>query len=116
MIRFNVFRVVPRPPNTNIITPKWVLPSKIQHGVLTKHKARLVAREFTQVSGIDYNEAHLYAPEVRLESFRVIISFAALFVFDLRQFDVSAAYLHGDINVEVYMGPLPGYGNGEFVW
>jgi Reverse transcriptase (RNA-dependent DNA polymerase) len=83
---------------------------------LVKHKARLVARGFTQIPGIDYNEAYLYAPVMRLESFRILISIAALFDLDLRQFDVSAAYLHGEIDGEVYMDPPPGYGNGESVW
>jgi len=53
---------------------------------------------------------------MRPESFRSLISIAALFDLDLRQFDVSAAYLHGDIDGEVYMDPPPGYGNGDSVW
>lgn len=84
--------------------------------MLIKHKVRLVARGFTQVSGVDYHDAHLYAPVVRLESFRTLISIAALFDFDLRQFDVSVAYLHGDIDGEVYMEPPPGYGTKGTVW
>jgi len=98
MRRLQVFRVVPRPDDTNIITPRWVFRRKFENGLLVKHKARLVARGFTQVSRVDYNEAHLYAPVMRLESFRVITSIAALYDLSLRQFDVSAAYLHGDID------------------
>ena len=92
------------------------LSRKFENGALVKHKARLVARGFTQVPGIDYNEAHLYAPVMRPESFRSLISIAALFDLNLWQFDVSAAYLHGDINGEVYMDPPPGYGNSDSVW
>ena len=73
-------------------------------------------RGFTQISGVDYNEAHLYAPGMRLESFRVLLSIATWFDLDLRQFDVSAAYLHGDIDGEVYMEPPPGHGDGDSVW
>jgi len=62
----NVFKEVPRPNGKNIIMPKWVFRRKYENGSLTKHKARLVARGFTQVSGVDYREAHLYAPVVRL--------------------------------------------------
>ena len=94
MRRLNVFKEVPRPSNKNIITPIWVFRRKYENGTLIKHKARLVARRFTQVFGVDYHEAHLCAPIVRLETFRTLISIAALFDHDLRQFDVSAAYLH----------------------
>jgi Reverse transcriptase (RNA-dependent DNA polymerase) len=89
---------------------------KFEHGTLVKHKARLVARGFTQVSGVDYNEAHLYASVMRLETFRTLVALAALFNFDIRQFDVSAAYLHGEIDREIYMEPPPGYENGDLVW
>jgi len=101
MRRLNVFKEVPRPSGKNI-TPKWVFRRKYENGSLTKYKARLVARGFTQVSGVDYREAHLYAPVVLLESFRALISIAALFDHDLRQFDVSAAYLHGGVDGEAY--------------
>jgi hypothetical protein len=116
MRRLNVYKVVPYPSDTNIITPRWVFHRKFEDGTLTKHKARLVARGFTQIAGIDYNEAHLYAPVMRLESFRLLASLAALFDLDLRQLDVSAAYLHGDIDGDVYMQPPPGYGDGDSVW
>ena len=82
---------------------------KFENGTLIKHKARLVAREITQVSGIDYHEARLLASVVCLETLRVLISIAALFNHDLRQF---AAYLHGEIGGEIYMEPPLGYGAG----
>ena len=107
MRRLNAFKEVPCPNSKNIITPKWVFRHKYENSSLTKHEARLVARGFTQVSGVDYREAHLYAPVVRLEPFRVLISIAALFDHDPRQFHVSAAYIHGDTDGEAYMEPPP---------
>ena len=68
--RLNVFKEVPRPNGKNIMTPT----PHYENSSLTKHKARLVTRGFTQVSGVDYCEAHLYAPVVRLGSFRALIS------------------------------------------
>ena len=76
MLHLGVFREIPRPDDKNIITPKWVFRRKFEDGLLVKHKARLVARGFPQVSGIDYHDAYLYAPVVRLKSFRVLISIA----------------------------------------
>ena len=95
--------------------PAVGLSPKFENRALVKHKARLVARGFTQTSGVDYNEAHLYAPVMRLESFRILLSIAAWFDLDLRQFDVSAAYLHGEIDGEVYMEPPPGHRDGHSV-
>jgi len=79
MRRLNVFKEVPRPNGKDIITPKWVLRRKYENSPLTKHKARLVARGFTQVSDVDYRKAHFCAPVVRLQSFRALISIATLF-------------------------------------
>jgi Reverse transcriptase (RNA-dependent DNA polymerase) len=44
---------------------------------------------------------------MRLETFRTLVALAALFDLDIRQFDVSAAYLHGEIDGEIYMEPPP---------
>jgi hypothetical protein len=52
---------------------------------------------------VDYNEAHLYSPVMRLELFRTLLTLSALsalYNLDTRQFDVS-----GDIDGEVYMEP-----------
>jgi len=43
------------------------------------------------ILALSYHEAYLYAPVVRLESFRTLIAIAALFDLELRQFDVSTA-------------------------
>ena len=47
---------------------------KFENDALVKQKARFVARVFTQISGVDYNEAHLSTPVMRLGSFRVLLS------------------------------------------
>lgn len=57
---------------------------EFENGTLVKHKARLVARGFTHASGVDYHDAYFYAPVVRLEPFRALISIAALSDTELR--------------------------------
>jgi len=113
MRRLNILTTVPSPLDPNIITPRWVSPRKFENGLPSKHKARLVAWGFTQVSAIDCHEARLYAPVMRLASFRVLFSIATWFDLDLRQFDMSAAYLHGEIDDEVYMEPPTDHGDGD---
>ena len=48
---------VPRPEGKSVVTSKWIY--KIKHAVdgsIKKYKARFVARGFSQVEGIDYEE------------------------------------------------------------
>jgi len=109
MRELSVFTAVPRPLNTNIITPHRVFHWNFEDGSVVRHKARLVPRGFANVFGVDNNKSHLYAPVMRLESFQVLASIAALFDLVIRPFEVSAAYLHGGIDGEVYMEPPPVY-------
>jgi hypothetical protein len=83
--------------------------TKIRKWHAVKYKAQLVACSFTQVPGVEYCESYLYAPRVCLESFRIFISITTLFDFRLCQFDMSAGYLHGEIDREVYIEPPPRY-------
>ena len=78
-----------------------------KNGVFEKNKARLVARGNHQRPGIDYNES--FSPVMRLESLRTIISLAATRDLDIIQFDVTSAYLHGTLKVEVHMEQPEGY-------
>jgi len=60
-----VWSLVPRTPEMNIIGTKWVYRNKMdEHGVITRNKARLVAKRYNQEEGIDYDET--YAPMERL--------------------------------------------------
>jgi hypothetical protein len=43
--------------NTNVIGTKWVFQNKQdENGVVIRNKARLVAQDFTQVEGLDFDE------------------------------------------------------------
>ena len=75
--RLNVFKTLSRPLDTSINHTTLGFHRKFKNRLLAKQKARLVARGFTQVSGVDYNDTHLYAPVLRLECFRVLLSIPA---------------------------------------
>jgi hypothetical protein len=57
IMKSDVWEVVPRPEGKSMVTSKWLF--KIKHAVdrsIEKHKARFVARGFSQKEGIDYDE------------------------------------------------------------
>jgi hypothetical protein len=69
-------------PKQNVIGVKWVFCNKENgYGVVTRNKARLVAKGFTQIEGLDFGET--YAPVARLESIRILLTFAAHHDFKL---------------------------------
>ena len=103
--------LVRKPAGKNLISAKWVLKSKTNpDGSLARRKARLVARGFSQTHGVDYFET--FAPVVRYESVRCVLSLAAAKKMTVHQFDVKTAFLHGDIDEEVYMEQPAGYEDG----
>jgi hypothetical protein len=56
--------------------------------VVTRNKARLVAKEYSQVKGLDFGET--YAPVARLESIRILLAYATYHGFKLYQMDVKS--------------------------
>jgi hypothetical protein len=90
-MRNDVWEVVPRPVGKSIMTSRRLY--KIEYaidGSIEKHKARFVARGFSQVEGVDYDET--FAPVVRYTSIQRI-----------HQMDVKTTFLNGFIEEEVYI-------------
>ncbi len=96
----DVWEVVPRPEGKSVVTSRWLY--KVKHaadGSIEKFKARFVARGFSQVEGVDYEET--FAPVARYTSIRSIISIAAEMGWKIHQMDVKTAFLNGFIQEEV---------------
>jgi hypothetical protein len=57
ILKNDVWEIVPRPQDKSVVHSKWIY--KIIHaadGSIDKHKARFVARGFSQKEGVDYEE------------------------------------------------------------
>ncbi|KAJ3552017.1 hypothetical protein NP233_g12969 [Leucocoprinus birnbaumii] len=112
-----VYELVERPVGKNIIDPKWVYALKFDgNGALSDRKSRIVAKGYTQIQGVDFEET--YAATARLESFRLILAIVASLGLVLWQLDFVAAYLNSDIEFDVYMEQPQGFseGGGDMVW
>ena len=103
-----VWITVPRPQNSNVVSCKWVFKIKRDNdGNISRFRARLVARGFSQVYGDDYHDT--YAPVTRLETIRLLFALAVEKDWEIRQIDVKTAYLHGNLDEEIFMEPPEGY-------
>jgi len=101
------WEIVTKTPNMREISAKWVF--KVKHnadGSIERYKARLVARGFVQKKGVDYNE--VFSPVVRMDSIRLLFSVCAQYEMHFKQFDITTAFLNGDIEEELYLDPPEG--------
>ncbi|GAU32260.1 hypothetical protein TSUD_53880 [Trifolium subterraneum] len=96
------------PSGAKKIGVKWIYKTKYnEQGKIEKHKARLVAKGYAQQHGIDYNE--IFAPVARWDTIRTILALAAERGWYVFQLDVKSAFLHGDLEEEVYVEQPLGY-------
>jgi hypothetical protein len=76
--RNEVWSLVERP-KQNIVGTKWVFYNEQDdHGVVTKNKAQLVAKGYSQVEGLDFDET--FAPIARLESICILLTMILSFI------------------------------------
>ena len=72
-----------------------------KQGIITRNKARLVAKDYNQEECIDYDET--FSLIARLESIRILLAFSSYMNFKLYQMDVKSAFLNGFIEEEIYV-------------
>ena len=102
IVRNDVWDVVLRPMGKSVVTSRWLYKTKIvADGSIEKYKARFVARGFSQIEGVDYDET--FAPIARYTSIRSIIAIEIEMGWRIHQMDVKTTFLNGFIDEEVYI-------------
>ena len=81
---------------SNLITCMWIFVTKWNaNGSRNKYKARLVARGFTQVHGLDYFDT--FAPTVCLTAIRALLAIANSSSMVCHPLDLNTANLHAPL-------------------
>src|SRR4051812_49699814 len=108
----DTWNVVSLLPGKRAVRYKWVFTVKqTPEGKVDMYKTRLVAKGYSQTYGIDYDET--FAPVAKMSTVRMLVSCATNFSWPLHQLDVKNAFLHRDLQEEVYMEMPPGFGTQQ---
>ncbi len=80
-----------------ILEGKWVFKIK-RDGT---YKARWVVKGYEQIEGINYQET--FAAVARADSYRTLLTIAAMLDWDVENIDFDSAFLYGKIDHEIYI-------------
>ena len=102
------WEIAERPKEKNLVDGKWIFTLKYKaSGSFKRHRARLVAKGYTQTYGVNYQG--IFAPIAKMNSVRILLSLATHYNWKLLQYDVTNAFIHGDLDEEIYMNIPPGF-------
>lgn len=110
LIKNETWRLVEKPKGANVLGNRWVYKVKEDPDGSTRFKARLVVKGCQQKAGLDYAET--FSPVASFDSIRIILAQIAVSKMYTRQFDVKTAFLHGQLEDEVYMRQPEGFSDG----
>ena len=109
LMKNKTWKLVDRPLHKKVIGCRWIF--KRKHGIPgvepARFKARVVAKGFSQVEGIDYHE--VFSPVVKHSSIRLILAMVAMNDLELEQLDVKTAFPHVNLDEEIFMEQPKGF-------
>ncbi|KAG8502968.1 hypothetical protein CXB51_000803 [Gossypium anomalum] len=105
----NTCDLVKLPKGKKNVHCKWVFKKKEgTPGVEEpRYKARLVAKGYSQIPRVDFTD--VFSPVVKHSSIRALLGIVAMHDLELEQLDVKTAFLHGELEEDIYMQQLEGF-------
>jgi hypothetical protein len=102
MIQKEVFELVDLPQGKSTVNCKWVFrEKKDENGETVQYRARLVAKGCSQKCWEDYKET--FSPVVSYAAIRLLITLAVELDLNIHHFNVTAAFLNGELKETIYM-------------
>jgi hypothetical protein len=90
------------PPGRKQTDARWLFDIKRnQDGSIKKYKACYIVRGFSQIFGQDYHDT--WAPTATFASLRMLFTVAASNQWAVESFNITAAYLHGAIDEDLWV-------------
>ena len=97
--------LVKLPKGKRALDNRWIYRVKHESNTMSpRYKAKLVVKGFSQRKGIDFND--IFSPVVKMSSIRTVLSLAATLDLEVEKMDVKTAFLHDDLEEEIYMKQL----------
>ena len=107
LIDNDTFELVPCPKDRQIVGAKWVYTIKTDQNEKESYKARFVAKGYSQIPDIDYQET--FAPTARMSTIRTLLQHAMQNDLIVHQMHVKTAYLNAPIDREIYIEQPEGF-------
>ncbi|GKB11393.1 retrotransposon protein, putative, ty1-copia subclass [Tanacetum coccineum] len=103
-----VWVLVDLPPGCKTIGSKCIFKKKTNmDGIVHTYKARLIAKGYTQLYGVDYEET--FSPVTDIRAIRILISIATYYDYEIWQMDIKTAFLNGYLDEDIYMVQPEGF-------
>ncbi|KAG8478601.1 hypothetical protein CXB51_028410 [Gossypium anomalum] len=101
--------LVKLPKGKKAVRCKWVFKKKkgTPRVEERRYKARLVAKGYSQIPEVDFTD--VFSPVVKHSSIRALLGIVAIHDLKLEQLDVKIAFLHGELEEDIYMQQPEGF-------